>query len=84
MREALNMQKFPNYDVYGDEGISVQYCPGPTGIFFDSAEVHAQNPCMGDITGTEITMQEVRGFRQVIHVKCLAGDVFTGTVMGDS
>lgn len=34
--EALNMQKFSNYDVYGDEGISVQYCPGPTGIFFVS------------------------------------------------
>ncbi|MFC2155929.1 hypothetical protein ACFLRB_05525 [Acidobacteriota bacterium] len=34
--EALNMQKFPDYDVYGDEGISVQYCPGPTGIFFVS------------------------------------------------
>ncbi len=30
--EKLNFKKFSNYDIYGDEGISVQFCPGPLGI----------------------------------------------------
>ncbi|MCK4764605.1 MAG: ABC transporter permease subunit [Candidatus Aminicenantes bacterium] len=34
--EALNFEKFPNYATYGDEGISILYCPALLSIFFNN------------------------------------------------
>ncbi len=40
--EALNFEHYPNYDIYGDSGLAVQFCPGPMGIFIKNLGVSSQ------------------------------------------